>query len=407
MMNSSTTMREVLLVGGGTRRVALLAVLLVVIVTLPVILNLRRGFILDGQEVAAILEELYPLSPPLPAEDHDPSDQEIPSSSTSPSEITTLSPLQERKQRKIVLIHVGKTGGETVRHTLKVTCQMRRNKKQKRLCQDLFSNHIESELSRHTIGTIHCDQRFPSNCLDQATALLWTIRNPVDRIVSWFYYMHPANCNRVLNRHSTACNTNRTIVATVKKNETGSDWAANFFACFSNINELASSLYTAGSNNSSSVEDGCSQIAWRTLVGEGSRSSKHAFYNYAYYWNRTLDSNYGENEVLVVRTESLWQDMRRVEDMFHVSEPASKHPFVQQSNNVTHGSEGHRQQEKLSSQSRQHLCCALVHELAIYRNIIQRASNLEEPEKRQTLQRLHQQCGKTCPTSKKQTQALK
>ena len=362
----------------GTRAAS---VVFVVIVALLVVLNLRGSVILHDQDPSI----LAPYS-----EDH--------RQYLTPSQ-RTLNQFQ-RKRRNVVLIHVGKTGGETVRHTLKVTCRMRQNPEQKELCHDLFSNHTESKLSQHTKGTLHCDRLFPPDSLDQATTLLWTIRNPVDRIVSWFYYMNPANCYPVEDYYSTACNTNRTIIATTKKNQKGSKWAAKFFGCFASVNTFASSLYSTGTTDSSI--DGCSQIAWRTLAGEASISSGHAFYNYAYYWNRTRNSMDGVKEVWVVRTESLWQDMSGVEDIFQRSEHVLQHPLMNHSN-ITHGSEGHRQRERLSSQNRQHLCCALVYEMDIYRKILQRASNLEEPEKRRTLHSLDQQCRKTCPTTKQPT----
>ena len=366
----------------GTQARVALAVI-VGFVALLVVLNLHSSVLLRSQDpaIVALYASLLP-------EDH-------------PQMQNVLSHVRRKRRRNVVLIHVGKTGGETVRHTLKVTCQMRQNPEQKGLCHELFSNHTESELSRHTIGTLHCDQLSPPDCLDPATTLLWTIRNPVDRIVSWFYYMNPANCNPVEDYYSTACNTNRTIVATLKKKDKkGSQWAAKFFGCFRQINTFASSLYYS---TDSSV-DGCSQIAWRTLAGRASTSSGHAYYNYAYYWNRTLGSNHGENEVWVIRTESLWHDMAQIEDIFKVRNRASHEPLMNQ-RNVTHGSEGHRQRETLSRPNRQHLCCALGHELAIYRDLLQRESNLDEPEKRRTLHRLDQQCETTCPLIKEQKKA--
>jgi hypothetical protein len=204
--------------------------------------------------------------------------------------------------------------------------------------------------------------------------------------------MNPANCNPVEDFYSTACNTNRSIVAKLKNNKKGSMWPAKFFRCFPTINALARAL---DSSHTNAVDDDCSPIAWRTIAGKASRSSGHAYYNYAFYWNRTLNEH-TDKEFWVVRTESLWQDMKQVEDMFRKNKGAA-HSWVEQKN-VTHGSEGYSHRDQLSPPNLERLCCALANELVIYQTILQMASNLDESEKRRSLERLVQQCNGPCPS---------
>jgi len=302
----------------------------------------------------------------------------------------------ERKQRSIVLIHVGKTGGETVRHTLKITCDMRKNPVQQKLCKDSFANNkTESALSRHTIGTLHCDLLLPIDSLERATTLLWTLRNPLDRVVSWFHYMNPANCRPHVDYHSTACNTNRSIVASLqKKNKKGSKWPVKFFGCFPTMNHFGDALVVPGSDGSTSTNNNnnCSQIAWRTIAGEASASSGHVYFNYKHYWRETMEK-YKNKEVWVLRTEHLWEDMIHVERLLLSNSNRTVSHQLSQKHNVTHGSEGHVQRDQLSTGGLRRLCCALRDEIAIYGDLLRMSTNLDSQERNRSLDYLTEQCG--------------
>lgn len=334
--------------------------------------------------------------------------------------------LQEQQQgeeqrppgKSIVLIHVGKTGGETVRHTLRITCEMRKNPVQRKICEDSFLvAKKESALSRSTIGTLHCDLLVPSDSLERATMLLWTLRNPLDRVVSWFHYVNPANCRPLVDYDSTACNTNRSIAAktsaaVASKKKKGSQWAVKFFGCFSTINHFADALLEGNDKDAlssgpvaHSPKQDCSAIAWRTILGKASASSGHVYFNYQHYWKATMmaedqHSNHTNttNEIWVLRTEYLWDDMLHVEQLLSNSSNSSSTTtddvhHLSERRNVTHGSEGHIQRDELSSRGRERLCCALRDEIAIYIDLLRRASNLKEDERDRSLDYLAQQCG--------------
>lgn len=268
---------------------------------------------------------------------------------------------------------------------------MRKNPEQQQACWDAFSqNMTESSLSRHVIGTLHCNLLLPNDSLDRSTTLLWTLRNPVDRIVSWFHYMNPANCLPQEDYYSTACNTNRSIISTSSlKNKKGSKWPMKFFQCFPTLNHFAETLITQGDNESSS----CFQIAWRTITGTASTASGHAYYNYRYYWNETI-AKYPNKELWVLRTESLWDDMAAIETTLSPSDVvalSSSHPLLMK-RNVTHGSEAHVQRDRLSNRGLARLCCALKDEIAIYANILQQSTNLEVQERKKPISFLRDQC---------------
>lgn len=288
-----------------------------------------------------------------------------------------------QRPHRIFFVHVGKTGGETLRQTLKKACLMRKNPFHQEKCRDSFANTTETALSKHTIGMMHCNEAVPKRGLDRATTMLWTLRNPVTRVMSFFRYMNPTNCNPEVDYDSVACNMNRSIY----KKKKGSRWSIKFFACFPTINHFAYALQ----NSSSFHSNNCSQLAWRTIRGESSTSSGHMYFNHKFYWKETV-AKYPKMDVWVARTEYLWQDLDRIE-MLLGQRNATTNIHHSKKSNVTHGSEGHVQKDELSEASQLYLCCALKEEIGVYGRLLERATNLEDSARNQSLWAVSQQCG--------------
>jgi hypothetical protein len=157
------------------------------------------------------------------------------------------------KNHSILFVHVGKTGGETIQWRMKLSCKLRRSVAMKEECFQYFTGE-ESMLSKATIGHLHCDKLRPKESLARSTAFLFSVRHPVDRIVSWFQYMHPSNC--VPNIPSGACN--------LKKDN--NPWGIKFYqTCFPDINDLGRALVTPTTNGSMD----CSALGIETLQGNG------------------------------------------------------------------------------------------------------------------------------------------
>lgn len=153
----------------------------------------------------------------------------------------------------ILFVHVGKTAGETIQWRMKISCKLRKSTLMKEECYEYFTGE-ESSLSKATIGHLHCDKLRPSGSLANSTAFLFSLRNPIDRITSWFQYMHPENC--VPNRPSGACN--------LKKDN--NPWGINFYqTCFPNVNDFVRSMVEPWIRNSIN----CSQFALETVQGKG------------------------------------------------------------------------------------------------------------------------------------------
>mmetsp|Transcript_24609 Transcript_24609/g.30103 ORF Transcript_24609/g.30103 Transcript_24609/m.30103 type:complete len:211 (-) Transcript_24609:99-731(-) len=85
-------------------------------------------------------------------------------------------PLVHKAERNMLFIHVGKAGGSTLQAFIKR--------------EKFLGVSTGAELALQVNGSVHCDQ--PQH-VDQYTSFLVTVRNPIDRFVSWFGYANPKN----------------------------------------------------------------------------------------------------------------------------------------------------------------------------------------------------------------------
>jgi Sulfotransferase family len=158
-----------------------------------------------------------------------------------------------RKDR-LVFVHVGKAAGETIVWRIKLSCTLRKNKFLKEECARQFQGE-ESSLSKATVGILHCDKLRPRFSIKNATTFLYSLRNPIDRIVSWYQYMHPENC--FADRPSAACNLKQAT----------NPWGVNFYStCFPDVNDFARSI---GKDSILKHGMNCTAFALQTVRGEG------------------------------------------------------------------------------------------------------------------------------------------
>ncbi len=111
-------------------------------------------------------------------------------------------------------------------------------------------------------------------------------------------------------------------------------------------------------------------------------------YNYFYYANRTIH-RYPTRQVLVVRQEMLWDDLRTVERYLGGDQ---HRPFERQGPTITHGSEKFAYRASLDPDLVPHLCCAIPKEIKTYKYLLQRAENLDSQQKLKSFQELSRKC---------------
>ena len=322
-----------------------------------------------------------------------------------PGRTTSYSDFQSKQatmKYRMIFVHVGKCGGETIRQTLQIVCYMRQKMLIQRQCLDKFLKIPEvatTKLSLSTVGVIHAKAFFPKRndlLLQQeggySNAFLVSIRNPIDRIKSWFDYVNPYNCNSYIERSSSACQTDRLRPK---------DWGHQFFKqCYSaGLESMALDLAmtttttkTAGdekrnsptnmSNNNSTIKTTkygnipCSQIAWQGLRGDADmKQSTHLHFNYVYYAIKTIHK-YPTKDVMVVRLSQMWNDLNVIEQRVL----GGNIPIKEENYDlVTHGSQNFTTKSKnLSQEASFLLCCAIQDEIKVYIELLQRAINLND-----------------------------
>ena len=176
----------------------------------------------------------------------------------------------------------------------------------RKVCQQRFDNAIAdprdvvthwnqtfarstSVVSEQTVGYLHINTLYPRNAIPLATDYLFSLRNPISRVASWFAYNHPRSCDPVRDNLSPSCQ--------LHFRRRGDTWVRDFFACFNTVDEFAMALIPAEDQSENSIENGdkldgqginaefrspvCRRLAWRAIKGDGPpQELNHMLWNY-------------------------------------------------------------------------------------------------------------------------------
>lgn len=309
-------------------------------------------------------------------------------------------------ERSILFVHVGKAGGETIKEAFEHCCSIRKNVARKNNC---YANLPNSTLSDIVKGYVHgIGPTIPSDIRENVTSILINLRNPIDRIISWYGFVNPHHCNQGTSG-TTNCIVKRHVL-----NHLQEDYLINklYMTCFPTIEDFA-----IGTNpKAKRTSDECKVLA-RIIVegGEywGNRRLSYPFYahakaNYRYYYTQFIQEYWNEKEILVIRTNHMWDDMVSLEQ--YVGGSSTFDTLV--GTHYSHGSEKYKQISMLSNSSTttttstnsktgviplpagalKSLCCAMINEIILYRSILYKASNLNDEQKQSTFQEDLQRC---------------
>ena len=314
----------------------------------------------------------------------------------------------------VFFVHVGKSGGETIKWRLRVICNLRASARKRAMCHEQFQNSAassvggESEVSKHTIGYMHCNSIRPKGSIYESSILMYSIRDPIDRVVSWFQYMHPKNCLR--NRPSAACNLK--LDKTLYNAHLNYTWGYVLFdVCFPTINDMIQSLQqeklvNIDGNSNSNIN--CSQMAIDTITGYGPPGpSNHLYFNYHYYVNKTYtlllqsssSSPYSQKPkkkpIFVIRKENLFDDLRSIEYLLggNIQRPFEMEGGGDKTQVLSHhGNQFYPYKASLDSNLMPILCCTIPKELTIYVTLVTRALNLLDADKIASVEELYTKC---------------
>ncbi|CAB9500674.1 expressed unknown protein [Seminavis robusta] len=313
--------------------------------------------------------------------------------------------------RSIVLIHVGKAGGLTIRENLAHTCNfvgfggsLKRQERKRQKCKDRLNRN--GGLSLQTQSVFH-GQDYNGTAVKESTTFVITLRNPIDRIVSAYRYSHPSNC--IGNNETDSPEYNIRGCQLLKEGllETRAGFKI-FKQCFPDpamedfaqilMNPYKASRHMQTLPNREIRE--CHRIARGLLAGIAMDNIiPHMQYTYRHYFSNTI-LLYPEKEVFGIRTEHQFADMELVDKWV-----GGKGKAWNRDNPFTHGSQ-HFAPSPLSVEATNKLCCTLSSEIEVYLDIFDKAINLDLAAKREAEDRLRQQCGLSTDVSWREWQTL-
>jgi hypothetical protein len=233
----------------------------------------------------------------------------------------------------------------------------------------------------------------------KANCLLFNIRHPVDRVVSWYNQVNPKNCKVGQSNSSPAC-------ASIKQIRKDSDgWVASFFErCFPTIELLAESFAIQTKTsiestkrtdvNANSNQTSCNDLAYELLQsGEENKNgiAADAACNFRYYHNKTL-KQHPNKEVWVVRSEHVLEDLNALEVLLGGVEGQYNLEYAA---NLTRPVAQYMQKQSVSERVTKLLCCALRDEFVVVNDVLHRAANFNNVLKYQVWSETLDECGFT------------
>jgi hypothetical protein len=232
-------------------------------------------------------------------------------------------------------------------------------------------DHIQlhrGNLARFTTSMMH---KSYDRCAEHIMArYLFVVRDPFTRIQSWFTYERPVPGQKIWDEKHYA-----------SKLEL-------FVDCpFDTLNALGGPEGLGAGRNSTN----CARDAWQAVTGERG-FAVHNYYNYQRYLDMVLrHSETQPPRIIVVRTEHLEQDWRRIElDVLGGPDPFGGDP------NFTfphkHPSAKEEKDRYVSEESTRNICRALCHEIQVYKQILMQAENLDRADYDESMKLLAQRC---------------
>lgn len=287
--------------------------------------------------------------------------------------------------KRICFVHVGKTAGSTLAcyfgfdygqcsNGENTTSSLYRNNNYNQTAEEeIVKNMIPTGLlSHYTTSMIH--KQYDS-CLEDIpiSIYLFVVRNPFERIKSWFEYERP-------NKYTTNKNSWSYL----------NQQYPLFVECkYNTLNDLGGKKGLGANNNTL-----CSRRAFRAITGITGYID-HNKYNYEYYYKKVLYNHIMNNKkinklpelqqlpqlsnprIVVIRTEHLEYDWNSIEYNILQSNHTLPNYFT-----FTHKNRSPKLLEDLyiNEDSKQNICNALCNEIQYYKQILLDANNLNKKD---------------------------
>jgi hypothetical protein len=285
---------------------------------------------------------------------------------------------------KICFIHVGKTAGSSIACALGF--------KYAQTCT--LNNSYSSELSERMNGAFHQTSLREKELCDfgdnEISTYLFSLRNPLYRMKSWFEYEHGFRLTR-----NASC-----------------DCTERMVECFPTFDEFCTRGLRIPDNDAAKNETYCAKLAWHTILGKV-RCCHHNTYNFAHY-QRIVDGMISCDtkdilpqwmcqranrsvHILSLRTEYLIEDWDRLDRMLGGTGDHNASFLFSKKLNVVASAQDDDSPKTMphlsvSVEGVQNLCRALCSELQVYKHMIFQSENLSERQKQLSILELQAEC---------------
>jgi hypothetical protein len=265
--------------------------------------------------------------------------------------------LQIPTSTSFCLVHVGKTAGS------KVACELGQVYGELH-CRGPRSH--PSALKHAFAGRTHmwggrreCEEK-------NFTSFLYILRNPLDRLVSWYFYEHP----RASKSPKSSCSNKF------------HHWENNTNGCFDSLDEFAVNAVLP-TNGATSNKSECQRLAFSVARGEKG-CNQHNAMGYAFYENRMKEISQANitYQMLAIRTEHLADDWDQLDQAFGGHGNVNGSARFQTRSGTTRSK---HVDSTLSDEGRTNLCFGLCEEIQVYKKLLIMAQNLDESQLRESI----------------------
>jgi Sulfotransferase family len=283
-------------------------------------------------------------------------------------------------RHRIIFLHVGKTGGSTVKAALRIKCSVNKwQPAQRSACQSQMNNFFvkvggENAISKHVVGYSHVDVHPTEMVWKSANTFLFSIRSPIVRFISWYDSIFQKMCLDNTSNEECVLNENKDNEAIGK----------GILECFPNgINSLAQNL-TANPVHPEHYL--CWKLAWQIFEEKGSLVPSWMWhinpFNYYHYISQSV-RRYPQNKVYAIRTENIWNDFSQIDSILGGNGTGYRRIQINQGKRIF----------ALSREGRKNLCCALWNEIVIFEEILRRAMNVNQSAYLASMRKMFRDCG--------------
>ena len=304
-----------------------------------------------------------------------------------------LAPGTPNLTRKISFLHIGEAGGTALACSLREARRYGVRRRCGKPARARFKNddYVESALSRQVTCYMHYN--YNGKCLDESkyTSFLVNVRNPIDRMRSWFLHEHFLNepvTHPEFSKNTLHCG------------------PLMLGSCYKNFDQLASvgllpprDLRSKLPIRKDLTPDECAHWAWSAIEGD-IPATYHNHFNYEWYLRTLFSSSHSkptlgnETELFVVRVEHLDDDWRTIDRMVGGTGETVPTDLTDGSPIFGSTAETHllATNASLSEVGALNLCRALCREIQVYKMLIFRAVNIDAAGFNQSMAELRRYC---------------